>query len=332
MSAAADVFLSYSRADAGAVRHVQSSLKEAGLSTFLDRDQLPSGQPWLPVLERAIARCDAVAVLVGPAGLGTWQQREIQLALDRQAEAERAGRPFPVIPVLLPKVEDPPGGFLRLQTWVDLRADLADPTQLHLLLAGIRGQAPADGTTLREAICPYRGLLPFREEDAGLFFGREDAIDTLLGKLREHSLVTLVGRSGSGKSSVVYAGLFPALRRRADGRIWSILSLRPGPEPLHALVRAFDAPPADLPPFEAVQRIEQQVEILRTTDGALGRRIRSLLATADERGTEWLLLHVDQWEELYTQALRQSASTPKQAEADVSRFIDLLLDATRTSP
>ena len=235
-------------------------------------------------------------------------------------------------PSSCPRVEDPPGGFLRLETWVDLRSDIIDPAQLNLLLAGIRGQAVADASNLREAFCPYRGLLPFREEDAGLFFGRETETEELVGKLREHNLVTVVGRSGSGKSSVVYAGLIPALRRRADGRIWSILSLRPGPEPLHALVRAFDLPRADLPPFEADRRIEQQVEILRTTAGALGRRIRSLLATPGERGTERLLLHVDQWEELYTQALRQSASTPKQAEADVTQFIDLLLDAAQTSP
>jgi hypothetical protein len=301
-AAATNVFLSYSRADTPAVRQIQAYLKQAGLATFLDRDQLPAGQPWLSALEQAIARCAAVAVLVGTAGLGTWQQREVQLALDRQAEAERTGHPFPVIPILLPKVEDPPGGFLRLQTWVDLRSDLTDPTQLQLLLTGLRGQAPADASTLREALCPYRGLLPFREEDAGLFFGREEAIDTLLGKLRDHNLVTLVGRSGSGKSSVVFAGLIPALRRRADGRTWSILSLRPGSEPLHTLVRCFDPPPVDLPPFETDQRIEQQVTILRSDDHALGRRIRSLLGTAEETGTDRILLYVDQWEELYSQA------------------------------
>jgi tetratricopeptide (TPR) repeat protein len=331
-AAAADVFLSYSRTDAPAVRQIQVYLKQAGLATFLDRDQLAAGQPWLSALEQAIARCAAVAVLVGPAGLGTWQQREVQLALDRQAEAERAGRSFPVIPILLPKVEDPPGGFLRLQTWVDLRSDLADPIQLDLLLAGLRGQAPADASTLREALCPYRGLEPFREEDAGLFFGREEAIDTLLGKLRDHNLITLVGRSGSGKSSVVSAGVIPALRRRADGRTWSIRSLRPGPEPLHALVRLFDPPPIDWPPFKADQRVEQQVAILRTDDQALGRRIRSLLATAEETGTDRLLLHVDQWEELYSQALRNPALKPELAERDITQFIDLVLEATQTSP
>jgi hypothetical protein len=84
-----DVFLSYSRADTEAVHQVQARLKEAGLATFLDRDRLPAGQPWLPALEAGLACCRAVAVFVGPAGLGTWQQREVQLALDRQADAER---------------------------------------------------------------------------------------------------------------------------------------------------------------------------------------------------------------------------------------------------
>ena len=103
----------------------------------------------------------------------------MQLALDRQA----ADPTFPVIPVLLPKVDDPPGGFLRLQTWVDLRRDPDDPAQLQLLLAGIRGQ-PMDGAgRVREAVCPYRGLLAFREEDAGLFFGREEEVGELVGKV-----------------------------------------------------------------------------------------------------------------------------------------------------
>jgi tetratricopeptide (TPR) repeat protein len=101
---------------------------------------------------------------------------------------------------------------------------------------------------------------------------------------------------------------------------------------LHALVRCFDPPPVDLPPFEADQRVEQQVAILRTDEHALARRIRSFLATAEETGTDWLLLHIDQWEELYTQALRNLALDPELAERDVTQFINLLLKATRTSP
>jgi hypothetical protein len=56
---------------------------------------------------------------------------------------------------------------------------------------------------------------------------------------REHSFVLVVGRSGSGKSSPVYAGLLPGLRRERD-RFWNVLSLRLGPAPLRALAAAFN--------------------------------------------------------------------------------------------
>ena len=101
----------------------------------------------------------------------------------------------------------------------------------------------------REAICPYRGLDAFREEDSAFFFGRgsaddpESPIGELVRKVREHPFVMVVGRSGSGKSSLVYAGLLPALRRERD-RFWNVLSLRPGPTPLRALAAAFN-PRAD---------------------------------------------------------------------------------------
>ena len=81
------------------------------------------------------------------------------------------------------------------------------------------------------------------------FFGRgtaddpESAIGQLVSKVREHPFVMVVGRSGSGKSSLVYAGLVPALRRARD-RFWNVLTLRPGPEPLRALAAAFN-PRAD---------------------------------------------------------------------------------------
>ena len=98
---------------------------------------------------------------------------------------------------------------------------------------------------MREAICPYRGLDAFREEDAAFFFGRgsasdpESPIGELVRKVREHPFVMVVGRSGSGKSSLVYAGLLPALRRERD-RFWNVLSLAAGATPLRALAAAFN--------------------------------------------------------------------------------------------
>jgi hypothetical protein len=92
-------------------------------------------------------------------------------------------------------------------------------------------------------------LNAFREEDAAFFFGRGSADDRrssigeVVRKVHEHPFVMLVGRSGCGKSSLIYAGLLPALRRERD-RFWNVLSLRPGPAPLWALAAAFN-PRAD---------------------------------------------------------------------------------------
>ena len=104
-----DVFLSYSQADSAAANTLRSRLKEAGLSAFLDRYGLPAGQPWQPWLEHQIGSCRALVVLVGPQGFGEWQHREIELGLDRQASAAKAGERFPVIPTLLPREGRDPG-------------------------------------------------------------------------------------------------------------------------------------------------------------------------------------------------------------------------------
>jgi hypothetical protein len=223
-----NVFLSYSRADSAAAELLRAKIAETGLRAFLDRYALPAGQPWQPQLETALAEGRALVILLGPSGLGEWQKREIQLGLDRQAAASQTAAgsrtiaAFPVIPVLLPrlqKCEDiPVGRFLGLNTWIDLRNDLDDPEGLQRLFAGIQGQA-IDGSAaskLLAGISPYRGLLPFREQDAGLFFGRERFVDELVSKVRQRTTtntVAVVGRSGSGKSSIVFAGVFPALRK-----------------------------------------------------------------------------------------------------------------------
>ena len=171
-----DVFLSYHWRDHAQVEALAQRLRSSGLHVFLDRWYLTPGTNWLKALETTLANCQAVAVCIG-AEMGTWQLREQYSALERQAAAERNGALFPVIPVLLPGSE-PPLGFLRQNTWIDLRPQLDDPTCFAALTKAIRGEPP--GPDLRPAVeqalaqvCPYRGLLYFREEDAEFFFGRE---------------------------------------------------------------------------------------------------------------------------------------------------------------
>jgi len=84
------------------------------------------------------------------------------------------------------------------------------------------------------AVCPYKGLAPFETADAGRFFGRERLVAELVGRLAGTTFVALVGASGSGKSSLLRAGLLPALADREH------VVVRPGPHSAAELDRALE--------------------------------------------------------------------------------------------
>lgn len=322
-----DVFISYSSADREAVVAIAEWLKEKGLRVFLDRWYLTPGQPWHSHLDLQLNRCAAVAICLGPGRLGGWQQREIGVALDRQVSEHE----FPVIPVLLPGADDPALGFLKLNTWVDLRSGVGEHQPLGILARAILRQPPADhdddlpaaaaAADPRSAICPYRGLLPFREEDAPYFCGREAFTRALINKVRAHSLVAVVGASGSGKSSVAHAGLLPALRRGVDGRIWEALTMEPGGQPLHALIRALLPPRENCNVAEELLHTNQAVQQLENGQLTVPDLVEAILRA--QTGTQRLLLVVDQWEELYSQTKK---------EEDRKRFLELLFDGIAGAP
>src|SRR5690349_24016513 len=103
---------------------------------------------------------------------------------------------------------------------------------------------------------PYKGPRAFQEADAPDFFGRAALVERLLGRLGDQGkagrFLAVVGPSGSGKSSVVRAGLLPALRAGAlaGSERWTIVEMFPGTEPLEeleaALLRVAENPPGSL--------------------------------------------------------------------------------------
>ncbi|HEV7404673.1 MAG TPA: TIR domain-containing protein, partial [Chthoniobacteraceae bacterium] len=315
-----DVFISYHSQDHAVVGEIAKRLHERGVTAFLDRWYLPKGRPWRSLLEENIAGSGAVAVFVGAQGMGPWQLREIDVALERQTR--QAG--FPVIPVLLPGSE-PPLGFLGQNTWIDQRNQPLDQVVL-LLEKSIRGEPPgpdsaAQFAAAKHAVCPYRGLLYFREEDAPFFFGREAAIEGLHKAVAKSPLVAVVGASGSGKSSVVRAGLVPRLRKDRH-TVWEIASLVPTDEPLKGLAAALV--PFLFPELDAIERRAKANKLAaHFADGSISLRdmVRDVLDR--QTGTQRLLLLVDQWEELYT-------LTKDTAQRE--RFIDELLDASTRAP
>ncbi len=316
------LFLSYNSRDRKAVQEVQQRLRSRDVATFLDRDQLQPGQPWFDALQEAIGKARAVAVFIGRDGLGSWQKREMELALDRQAREEREGGSFPVIPVVLPEADlEKAPGFLLLNTWIDLRSRIDDAGALDAL-AGALGGVAAVAPPAPVALCPYRALRAFREEDAPLFFGREAFAAELLEKSLSQRLVTVVGPSGSGKSSVVQAGLLPLLRRaHPPSATWDAVIFTPGKRPFHNLAAAL------VPIWETelteTQRLREAESLGNDlADGKAAVEATFLLALKKSSGTDQLLIVVDQFEELFT-------LTP---ETERRAFIKSLLEAADATP
>ena len=82
---------------------------------------------------------------------------------------------------------------------------------------------------------PYPGLRPYKREEADLFFGRDEQVNRLLERLASQRFLAVVGVSGCGKSSLVLAGLIPALEAgllAKAGAHWRFIAMRPGGHPL----------------------------------------------------------------------------------------------------
>ncbi|GAA6620366.1 CHAT domain-containing protein [Scytonema sp. NUACC26] len=160
--------------------------------------------------------------------------------------------------------------------------------------------------------CPYRGLFAFREEDAPFFFGRDAFISRLLAAVQNQPLVAIIGSSGSGKSSVVFAGLIPELRRAGN---YIVASFRPSSRPFHALASTLlnhlepqTSGEAKLQKIENLAAQLQAANSLRDVAGDIVRRNPRCK----------LLLVADQFEELY--ALSQDIQ-------ECQIFLDKLLEA-----
>jgi hypothetical protein len=80
--------------------------------------------------------------------------------------------------------------------------------------------------------CPYRGLFHFDPDDAEFFFGREVFVEELFAATQNRNFIPVLGASGSGKSSVVLAGLVPKLQKAGH---WKFTHFRPGSDPFHTL-------------------------------------------------------------------------------------------------
>jgi WD40 repeat protein/DNA-binding SARP family transcriptional activator len=143
---------------------------------------------------------------------------------------------------------------------------------------------------------PYRGLYAFREEDAPFFFGRETFTDRLIAAAWKQPLVVVIGPSGSGKSSVVSAGLIAHLRQEEG---WSIIKFRPGKDPFQALAVAL-LPLLDPQLSETDLLVESRKMAVALSEAMLPLRDVLARILSKSQQTNRLLLVGNQFEELYT--------------------------------
>lgn len=155
---------------------------------------------------------------------------------------------------------------------------------------------------------PFPGLRSFEYEDRNLFFGREDHIGQIKSKLLQNRFLALVGNSGSGKSSLIKAGLIPSLEQETEGgSAWKVVLFKPGSQPVHSLYTAlagqfgrpaaFDESLNEFTPQQLLDRIDQKLGLA---------------------GNQKILVVIDQFEELFRYGYQQ---THEPRQNDSSRLL-----------
>jgi len=277
-----DVFVAFAAADEWWVRGFLLPSLAVSERRVLTEDDFRPGAPRLEEFASAVTTSRFTVVILTPDFLtDTWADLSQRLAA-HLGVAERNNR---LVPLLLRPCDLP----LDLDSRVSV--DCTQPEGWEPAAARLRALLDSPIPAETPIPCPYPGLLPFTGGDAELFFGREPEVRRLAQLVPRVPMVFVVGPSGSGKSSLVSAGLLPELRRReADG--WLIRTMRPGADPMRALRETLDWTDPR-PALAAVSNLIRRQSARR------------------------LLLVVDQFEELFVQA-------PPAAQAEFVRATRLI--------
>lgn len=177
---------------------------------------------------------------------------------------------------------------------------------------------------------PFPGLRPFDERENHLFFGRESQVDEMLNKLNRNRFLAVIGTSGSGKSSLVNCGLFPALHGgylTSAGSSWRVAKFRPGNNPIREMALALSQ--------KGTLFLEDKIGNLPVASMINVNLLRSKLGLIETfkqarlKPHENLLVVVDQFEELFRYKKVRALGT--QDEENAVSFINLLLESVRQS-
>ncbi len=307
-------FISYSRENQAIVERLRQDLQTAGIDIWIDKIGLQPGTPdWDEALRVAIKASKAVILVASPSS------RRSPYVRDEIALAKGANKS--IYPVWVDGddwMDAVPMGLGSTQN-VDLRSDNY-ATNLSSLIAALSGQAQENEsliepvppepsiTPVENPRNPYKGLRAFREEDSSDFFGRTILIEDLLSAIENEKqsarLLAVLGASGSGKSSVMMAGVLPQLRENHPD--WIFLDpIVPSANPLEKLT------------IVLARQFENKSQTAIRED-LLDRSTRGLHRVACELSDKPLVLYIDQFEEVFTLV---------EKETERRQFIDLITTA-----
>ncbi len=289
----AQIFISHSSKDNDAAARLLAWLRERGFDqVFLDFDKdagIQPGADWERTLYEQLERCQAVIIILTK----NWHASKWCFAEYFAARAQGKA--------IFPIVESPTGEMLvgsDLQA-INFVSDRSDGLErLSASLSEIALESAA-GFELPDNVSPFPGLNSFEEHHAAVFFGRDDVLTQLREVLRKRStqggerLIALLGASGSGKSSLLRAGLIPRLRRDRDN--WIVLSVfRPEYDPTAKLIDALLQLCGD---DERIGAWEAALDGGNPEDalGQIARLVRRTSKAPDAR----ILVAIDQGEELF---------------------------------
>lgn len=302
-----NVFVSYSSKNKVLAERLARDLNEAGLNVWIDFRRIHGGEAWREKIFEGIAWADALALILTPDSVNSeWVRREILMGRSQHK------RIIPLMMVdcfdLLPQYEEtrwlPDIQILNFQASYEQGFP-------HLLRALAVSDELADKVDPAQIENPFKGLEAFQETDADLFFGRGDLVQRLLGQLAAPAgprFLAVVGASGTGKSSLVRAGLVPAIRAGdlPGSQDWPVVVFTPGERPLEALATRL------LPLIGGDRLLPEIISILKEAPDRLHQTAEGILAQAPESAR--LVLVIDQFEEVFKAG----------DDADRANLIDLL--------
>lgn len=296
------VFISYAREESSFVQRLRFDLERSGIDIWIDQDDLVFGTPdWDEAIRQAIREARAVLYIGSP------DARRSRYVRDEISMANAGQRPiFPVWAVGAEWLDCIPLGMGSLQ-YLDARDNRYErvlPRILEALHNPEAFAAPPSSKPPSDFIPrnPYKGLMTFQSDDHRDFFGRtlqiEELIQALNSCLRsgQPRWLGLIGASGSGKSSVIQAGLLPKLQAHASGITdspgWIYAPrLTPGEHPVKNLAAA----------LQAVMNDTSLAIIQDELTARHGRGLHRLALRAAPRVREKLVLFIDQFEEIFSQ-------------------------------